>query len=633
MPTREQVSILKDFGLNTVHLYGESFWDENGGQPGYLLDKVDSLVSWTAQDSLYVVLTFAGLDINNESNISFVKNCWEIYSERYKDESHMIFEIFNEPGSVPYSSNLIDLEKELYTIIHSRAPETHILLMSPYCIFYDEILSDIASLGDSINWNNASFAGHVYSISAQDHILPIRNIQEAGYAVTITEFHSIENKYANRACLQVFEDEAVSYLNFIPIDQLVTEPSLYQSRIESSEIRWIPDFGTWPQNIPGINYISPYQYYRAGDYDDGSGWWTGIEEYYLYGISENDYVGYNNLDFDHSPESFEAICSSEQGSGQIEIHLDSIEGLIVGVCEISATSSFDNYASFSCEISDSFSGVHNIYLVFKGDAPDWRGIFNIKSWFFVKPSDITPQTPFPGSAHIIPGKIEAEDYDLGGQTISFLDSDTTNHGSIYRDDAVDIQSSADNDEGYNVGWIESGEWLEYTFNTDTSCVMDIQFRIACTDPGEKIRITLNNQNIGSVTLPDTYGWQNWETILHKDIAIPKGENQLIRLEFLESGFNINWMNFIAKEVVHNSKSEKIEPVTIFPNPASEYFSVRSDRLSHLEIYSMYGKLLLSKMLLSADSRVMVNYLPPGEYVLKIFGDNEIHSKVLIIIDQ
>ncbi len=61
--------------------------------------------------------------------------------------------------------------------------------------------------------------------------------------------------------------------------------------------------------------------------------------------------------------------------------------------------------------------------------------------------------------------IQAEDYDEGGQIISYSDSDSTNNGGQYRtEEFVDVENCGEG--GYNVGWVSGGEWMEYTVNVD-----------------------------------------------------------------------------------------------------------------------------------------------------------------------
>ena len=75
---------------------------------------------------------------------------------------------------------------------------------------------------------------------------------------------------------------------------------------------------------------------------------------------------------------------------------------------------------------------------------------------------------YSGEPAAIPGIIEAENYDKGGNRFSFYDKDAANKGETYREDAVDVvilDGATCNDsacKGYAIGYTEAGEWLEYS---------------------------------------------------------------------------------------------------------------------------------------------------------------------------
>jgi beta-glucosidase len=90
-----------------------------------------------------------------------------------------------------------------------------------------------------------------------------------------------------------------------------------------------------------------------------------------------------------------------------------------------------------------------------------------------------PQQPFGGAIHRLPGRIEAEDYDTGGEGVAYYNTTTGNAGGAYRADDIGIQPTTDTGGGYNVGWINTGEWLEYTVNVpDPSAIYSVSVRVA-----------------------------------------------------------------------------------------------------------------------------------------------------------
>ncbi len=93
------------------------------------------------------------------------------------------------------------------------------------------------------------------------------------------------------------------------------------------------------------------------------------------------------------------------------------------------------------------------------------------------------QTPYAGSPIPIPGRIEAEDYDSGGEGIAYHDVDASNNGGKYRSDGVDIENTSDAGGGYNVGWIRNDEWLEYTVDVAEDGDYDFDVRVASSSAG------------------------------------------------------------------------------------------------------------------------------------------------------
>ena len=95
-------------------------------------------------------------------------------------------------------------------------------------------------------------------------------------------------------------------------------------------------------------------------------------------LTNGSYLAYGNMNFDDAGKSFKATLNATHGGGQIDIVLDSTIGLKVGTLKISATG--DVYQEQTCQIED-IKGVHDIYLVFSGDA---TSICKLKSIAFKK---------------------------------------------------------------------------------------------------------------------------------------------------------------------------------------------------------------------------------------------------------
>ncbi|PKL88114.1 MAG: hypothetical protein CVV23_12025 [Ignavibacteriae bacterium HGW-Ignavibacteriae-2] len=152
------------------------------------------------------------------------------------------------------------------------------------------------------------------------------------------------------------------------------------------------------------------------------------------------------------------------------------------------------------------------------------------------------QTAFNGTPAVIPGNINACDFDNGGEGIAFHDSDITNRGNAYRlDTSVDIEPA--NEGGFNVGWIESGEWLEYTVNVVSGSTYNISFRVASESGGGTFHLEFDGNNVTkTITVPATGGWQTYITVVVNNIELSAGQ-QIMRLYFESSGFNFLYADF------------------------------------------------------------------------------------------
>ncbi len=179
------------------------------------------------------------------------------------------------------------------------------------------------------------------------------------------------------------------------------------------------------------------------------------------------------------------------------------------------------------------------------------------------------QEPFKGTAHLIPGRIEAEEYDLGGEGLAYHEANTNgNEGNAtLRNDEVDIETIQDIDGTYNVAYILQGEWLEYTINVPASGKYDLNARVAADGDGKLFHIEMDGTDVtGPVNVPNTGGWQAWQTVSIKDINLTAGEH-VMRIAFDASYMNLNYIEF--SDVITGLKNNKSGGVDLYPNPFSE----------------------------------------------------------------
>lgn len=143
----------------------------------------------------------------------------------------------------------------------------------------------------------------------------------------------------------------------------------------------------------------------------------------------------------------------------------------------------------------------------------------------------------------LPGVIQLEDFDVGANGVTYRDTTAGNSGGQYRSTDVDIETSLDSGGGYDVGWVFAGEWLKYTVTVGTSGTYDIDFRVASAGPGGTFHLEINGVNkTGSMTVPDTGGWQTWRTIRKTGVSLTAGQ-QVFRVVMDTNGATTAVGNF------------------------------------------------------------------------------------------
>ncbi|HYF67180.1 MAG TPA: family 43 glycosylhydrolase [Ohtaekwangia sp.] len=244
--------------------------------------------------------------------------------------------------------------------------------------------------------------------------------------------------------------------------------------------------------------------------------------------------------------------------------------------------------------------------------------------------------PFAQQPLLIPGTIEVEDYDLGGQGKAYSDSETINNGNAYREDeGVDIEMNSSGN--YNVGWTNGGEWLEYTVNVTENALYTIKTVAASPNNNSAIRYKLDGNDIaGSVHIPNTGGWQTYKAILTKEISLDAGSH-ILQLFEETGGFNIDKIIFEKESVITSvSTPHEQKHHGIFPNPASTEiiieFSERDPFVFQTAIFDMSGQIIELYNNTTNEKRISldVSRVSPGCYVLKTYSSQGVQISKLLI---
>lgn len=134
--------------------------------------------------------------------------------------------------------------------------------------------------------------------------------------------------------------------------------------------------------------------------------------------------------------------------------------------------------------------------------------------------------PFRGQVHVIPGTIEAEDFDEGGEGLAYHDAEPENlekKRPAYRDSGVDLEWREAASNRYNVGWTSAGEWLAYTVDVRESGTYRVEMMVASEKAGGRFHVEFGGvDRTGPIALPDTGGWQRLAPLAKDGVRLEKG---------------------------------------------------------------------------------------------------------------
>jgi hypothetical protein len=154
--------------------------------------------------------------------------------------------------------------------------------------------------------------------------------------------------------------------------------------------------------------------------------------------------------------------------------------------------------------------------------------------------------PYGGTPAAIPGTVQAENYDVGGQGVAYNVTSVNGTDNGYRSDGVDLEACSDTGGGVDLGWESPGQWFKYTVNVATAGTYTVSFRIAApnavTDAFHLSNASGTNLS-GNINLPATGGYQTWATVT-ASVTLPAGQQILTLNQDTGGGvWNINYMGF------------------------------------------------------------------------------------------
>ncbi len=213
-------------------------------------------------------------------------------------------------------------------------------------------------------------------------------------------------------------------------------------------------------------------------------------------IDAGDFLEYTIVAASDGEYSLDYRIASSGGSDGFEV---SIAGTLVDGQDVPDTGGWQNWETISSDKFTLAAGDHTMRIDFVGGAINFN-------WFKL----------FEPVFEIL---VEAENYLDAGD--------------------VALEDTADEGGGQNVGWIDPGDFLEYTVNIPADGTYKITYRIASSGGSDGFETSVGGVVVDSQSVADTGGWQNWETQT-STVDLLAGE-QTLRLDFVGGAINLNWI--------------------------------------------------------------------------------------------
>ena len=209
-------------------------------------------------------------------------------------------------------------------------------------------------------------------------------------------------------------------------------------------------------------------------------------------------------------------------------HIDANGAALTGLQAIPNTGHAMQFATVSTPVTLA-SGVQTLKIVF-----DTKAASSSLSAIRI----VRPRSTYLAQALAIPGLIGAEQFDNGGQGLSWFDSTPGNAGGALRTTDVDIFGSANS---HFIADTVGGEWLEYTVNVAQSGPFLARFEVAASTETAAVSVKVGNASSGTVTVPNTGSQTTWTTV-----AVPmqlEAGTQVLRLGIDAGGASVRSVRF------------------------------------------------------------------------------------------
>lgn len=192
---------------------------------------------------------------------------------------------------------------------------------------------------------------------------------------------------------------------------------------------------------------------------------------------------------------------------------------------------------------------------------------------------------------------------------------------------VQTEATTDTGGGLNVGYIDAGDWMAYDITIPTAGQYRITYRVASPNAGTTLKLEKDAgaTQLGTVAIPNTGGWQNWQDVSHT-VTLPAGTYS-IGIATTTGGFNLNYIK-VASVAAASARSHsetkaattvalgEESAVVLSPNPVrDQLFIHHATTVKRVSIYTADGQRTLAVE--NPGHTISVQQLKPGVHIVVV----------------
>lgn len=161
--------------------------------------------------------------------------------------------------------------------------------------------------------------------------------------------------------------------------------------------------------------------------------------------------------------------------------------------------------------------------------------------------------PFGGKPHAVPGRIEAEDFNVGGEGVAYQAGGSRSITTPrYRRSDVDIDVCTDptcaspSGTAFHVVDTKSGDWLEYDIEVRNAGTYALQLSVASNESGKRITVRVGDIEFANQrAVTNTGGWQKYTAPLTLSGKHLSAGRHTVRVIFEDGLVNFDWFSLTS----------------------------------------------------------------------------------------